>query len=133
MVESPDDADSGGDDYEVPSNRGANSKSEDMMKELKRHIAIIKNEDGYEKVKDVPVVSRIISSMEEHITTMAGAGGGSSQSPQDLGRAVAAIGRPLRQRSTLYGSPVIRPGAALAPAQLPVPATTHPSGSGAPQ
>jgi FO synthase subunit 2 len=44
--------------------------------------------------------------MEEHITTMAGASGGSSQSPQDLGRAVAAIGRPLRQRSTLYGSPL---------------------------
>lgn len=70
--------------------------------------------------------------MEEHITTMAGASGGSSQSPQDLGRAVAAIGRPLRQRSTLYGNPVIRPEAAPVPAPLSVP-VTHPSGSGAPQ
>lgn len=43
--------------------------------------------------------------MEEHITTMAGASGGSSQTPEALRQAVAAIGRPVRQRSTLYGSP----------------------------
>ena len=43
--------------------------------------------------------------MEEHITTMAGASGGTRQSPQQLRRAVAAIGRPLRQRTTLYGHP----------------------------
>jgi FO synthase subunit 2 len=42
--------------------------------------------------------------MEEHITTMAGASGGTCQSPQALGRAVASIGRPLRQRTTLYGA-----------------------------
>ena len=41
--------------------------------------------------------------MEEHITTMAGASGGTCQSPQALRRAVAAIGRPVRQRTTLYG------------------------------
>ena len=53
--------------------------------------------------------------MEEHITTMAGASGGTGQTPQALQRAVRAIGRPLRQRTTLYGTP--RPdheGAAVA-------------------
>jgi len=40
--------------------------------------------------------------MEEHITTMAGASGGTSQTPQALRRAVRAIGRPVRQRTTLY-------------------------------
>jgi FO synthase subunit 2 len=43
--------------------------------------------------------------MEEHITTMAGAGGGTAQSPQALREAVQAIGRPVRQRTTLYGQP----------------------------
>lgn len=43
--------------------------------------------------------------MEEHITTMAGASGGTCQSPQQLRRAVSAIGRPLQQRTTLYGVP----------------------------
>jgi len=41
--------------------------------------------------------------MEEHITTMAGAQGGSSQSAEALRQAVLAIGRPVRQRDTLYG------------------------------
>ena len=41
--------------------------------------------------------------MEEHITTMAGARGGTSQSPADLRRAVARLHRPVRQRTTLYG------------------------------
>ena len=43
--------------------------------------------------------------MEEHITTMAGASGGTCQSPEALIRAVGAIGRPLRQRTTLYDCP----------------------------
>ena len=43
--------------------------------------------------------------MEEHITTMAGARGGSSQTPETLRQAVLAIGRPVRQRDTLYGTP----------------------------
>jgi FO synthase subunit 2 len=43
--------------------------------------------------------------MEEHITTMAGASGGTCQTPEALQRAVGAIGRPVRQRTTLYGSP----------------------------
>jgi len=42
--------------------------------------------------------------MEEHITTMAGARGGSSQSPADLRRAASRLHRPVRQRTTLYGS-----------------------------
>jgi len=46
--------------------------------------------------------------MEEHITTMAGASGGTCQSPEALIRAVSAIGRPLRQRTTLYGRPACR-------------------------
>jgi len=50
--------------------------------------------------------------MEEHITTMAGASGGTCQTPQQLRRAVSAIGRPLRQRLTLYGSPDIAPALA---------------------
>lgn len=41
--------------------------------------------------------------MEEHITTMAGARGGTSQSPEDLVAAAASLGRPARQRTTLYG------------------------------
>ena len=46
--------------------------------------------------------------MEEHITTMAGAQGGTSQSPQALEAAARRLDRPVRQRTTLYGmaSPV---------------------------
>lgn len=40
--------------------------------------------------------------MEEHITTMAGATGGTCQSPEDLRGAIASLGRPARQRDTLY-------------------------------
>ena len=40
--------------------------------------------------------------MEEHITTMAGAQGGTNQSPQALEAAARSLGRPVRQRSTLY-------------------------------
>lgn len=43
--------------------------------------------------------------MEEHITSMAGASGGTCQTPEALQRAVGAIGRPVRQRTTLYGAP----------------------------
>jgi FO synthase subunit 2 len=43
--------------------------------------------------------------MEEHITTMAGARGGTSQSREALVAAAASVGRPARQRSTLYGQP----------------------------
>ncbi len=41
--------------------------------------------------------------MEEHITTMAGATGGTAQSPQALRAAARSVGRPVRQRTTLYG------------------------------
>ena len=41
--------------------------------------------------------------MEEHITSMAGATGGTCQSEADLIGAIESIGRPARQRSTLYG------------------------------
>ena len=40
--------------------------------------------------------------MEEHITTMAGAQGGTSQSPQALEAAARRLDRPVRQRTTLY-------------------------------
>ncbi|MEM7592319.1 MAG: 7,8-didemethyl-8-hydroxy-5-deazariboflavin synthase subunit CofH [Cyanobacteria bacterium P01_A01_bin.83] len=46
--------------------------------------------------------------MEEHITTMAGATGGTSMSAVDLQQAIAAIGRPAQQRTTLYQSKVNR-------------------------
>ncbi len=41
--------------------------------------------------------------MEEHITSMAGAVGGTCQSEADLIGAIASVGRPSRQRDTLYG------------------------------
>lgn len=41
--------------------------------------------------------------MEEHITTMAGATGGTCQTPAALRSAIASLGRPARQRDTLYG------------------------------
>lgn len=40
--------------------------------------------------------------MEEHITSMAGAQGGTCQTVADLQKAIAAIGRPHQQRDTLY-------------------------------
>ena len=40
--------------------------------------------------------------MEEHITTMAGAKGGTCMSEEDLRRAILSINRPNRQRDTLY-------------------------------
>ena len=41
--------------------------------------------------------------MEEHITTMAGASGGTCQSPEALEAAARQLGRPVRRRTTLYG------------------------------
>jgi FO synthase subunit 2 len=43
--------------------------------------------------------------MEEHITTMAGAVGGTAQTPDALMAAARSVGRPVRQRTTLYGQP----------------------------
>lgn len=40
--------------------------------------------------------------MEEHITTMAGAKGGTCMSPESLENAISFIGRPYQQRDTLY-------------------------------
>lgn len=40
--------------------------------------------------------------MEEHITTMAGAKGGTCMSPESLQDAISSIGRPYQQRDTLY-------------------------------
>jgi FO synthase subunit 2 len=40
--------------------------------------------------------------MEEHITSMAGAQGGTAQTVADLQGAIAAQGRPWQQRDTLY-------------------------------
>lgn len=42
--------------------------------------------------------------MEEHISTMAGAAGGTEQSPEALRSAALSQGRPIRQRTTLYGA-----------------------------
>jgi FO synthase subunit 2 len=41
--------------------------------------------------------------MEETITRMAGASGGSCQSPEALEAAASSLGRPVRRRTTLYG------------------------------
>ncbi|OIP69770.1 MAG: 7,8-didemethyl-8-hydroxy-5-deazariboflavin synthase subunit CofH [Oscillatoriales cyanobacterium CG2_30_40_61] len=40
--------------------------------------------------------------MEEHITTMAGAKGGTCMQPETLKNAIASLGRPYQQRDTLY-------------------------------
>ena len=48
--------------------------------------------------------------MEEHITSMAGATGGTCQSEADLIAAIKSLGRPAKQRSTLYGE--VKVGAA---------------------
>ena len=42
--------------------------------------------------------------MEEHITTMAGAQGGTGQDVQTLQNAISKLGRPYQQRDTLYQS-----------------------------
>jgi FO synthase subunit 2 len=40
--------------------------------------------------------------MEEHITTMAGAQGGTNMSVETLQAAITDLGRPYQQRDTLY-------------------------------
>jgi FO synthase subunit 2 len=48
--------------------------------------------------------------MEEHITSMAGAQGGTCQSVEALQTAIGSLGRPYQQRDTLYqttGSPAV--------------------------
>lgn len=42
--------------------------------------------------------------MEEHITSMAGAQGGTCMSVTQLREAISSIQRPWQQRTTLYGS-----------------------------
>jgi FO synthase subunit 2 len=54
--------------------------------------------------------------MEEHITTMAGAQGGTALTVADLQRAIATLQRPAQQRHTLY-SPVTPDGGDTAPAR----------------
>ena len=46
--------------------------------------------------------------MEEHITTMAGASGGTRQSAAALEATARGLGRPVRQRTTLYGQPMAK-------------------------
>ncbi len=46
--------------------------------------------------------------MEEHITTMAGAMGGTCMEPETLEAAIALVGRPAQQRDTLY-KPIYKP------------------------
>nr|B8HP19.1 RecName: Full=5-amino-6-(D-ribitylamino)uracil--L-tyrosine 4-hydroxyphenyl transferase; AltName: Full=FO synthase subunit 2 [Cyanothece sp. PCC 7425] len=41
--------------------------------------------------------------MEEHITSMAGAQGGTCRSVENLQQAIASLNRPYRERTTLYG------------------------------
>jgi FO synthase subunit 2 len=41
--------------------------------------------------------------MEEHITSMAGAQGGTCMEVETLQGAIASLDRPYRQRDTLYG------------------------------
>ncbi len=43
--------------------------------------------------------------MEESITSMAGAQGGTAQTPQQLEAVARELGRPVRRRTTLYGVP----------------------------
>lgn len=58
--------------------------------------------------------------MEEHISTMAGAQGGTCMTVADLQGAAIALGRPYRQRDTLYGE-VGGSSQANRPRQLPHP------------
>jgi len=46
--------------------------------------------------------------MEEHITSMAGAAGGTAQTVEALRAAAASVGRPAAERTTLYGRPAVR-------------------------
>jgi len=53
--------------------------------------------------------------MEEHITSMAGAVGGTCQQEADLVGAITSLGRPAQQRDTLYGKVVKRSPVAVIP------------------
>lgn len=68
--------------------------------------------------------------MEEHITTMAGAQGGTAMTVADLQGAIASLGRPHQQRDTLY-RPVAGAGAGLGdpPGALSGNALGNPSGN----
>ncbi|NJN49048.1 MAG: 7,8-didemethyl-8-hydroxy-5-deazariboflavin synthase subunit CofH [Alkalinema sp. RL_2_19] len=50
--------------------------------------------------------------MEEHITSMAGAIGGTCQTVESLQRAIASINRPSQQRDTVYQTMGLRPAVA---------------------
>ncbi|MEL6354450.1 MAG: 7,8-didemethyl-8-hydroxy-5-deazariboflavin synthase subunit CofH [Cyanobacteria bacterium J06627_28] len=50
--------------------------------------------------------------MEEHITSMAGATGGTCQSEENLVGAIESLGRPAKQRTTLYGEVAVKVAAA---------------------
>lgn len=52
--------------------------------------------------------------MEEHITTMAGAQGGTCMEVEQLQEAIESIGRPAQQRDTLYGEVALRQSASTA-------------------
>jgi 5-amino-6-(D-ribitylamino)uracil---L-tyrosine 4-hydroxyphenyl transferase len=54
--------------------------------------------------------------MEEHITTMAGAQGGTCMEVETLQAAIASLDRPYQQRDTLYRklSPVVYPNELIA-------------------
>lgn len=55
--------------------------------------------------------------MEEHITSMAGAQGGTCMTAAQLQGAIASLGRPAQQRDTLYGPVGSQSGNAIAPAR----------------
>jgi FO synthase subunit 2 len=61
--------------------------------------------------------------MEEHITTMAGAKGGTCQSEASLRAAISQVNRPAQQRTTLYHLPTLHP----LPSTHPLPTATGPS------
>lgn len=49
--------------------------------------------------------------MEEHITTMAGAQGGTCMTPTQLQNAIASLNRPFQERTTLYQKVLVRSAA----------------------
>ena len=51
--------------------------------------------------------------MEEHITTMAGAQGGTCMTPEQLQKAIASLNRPYQERTTLYQKVLMRSGVTL--------------------
>lgn len=51
--------------------------------------------------------------MDENISRAAGATHGQAQTGDDFAELAALVGRPTRQRTTLYGTPVARPFTAV--------------------